>query len=386
MAGDVGAVPLPIPPFLCPPPRRSLGGNVDQEEFHRASAPVPFGSRRLSTSSNADTPDAAGSHSNFVTTSRGVSRSFLVGLLASLDASKARCTELEAQLRRERAATATLKEQLAGRDAELESVRQELQKLKDTRKQKQTQQTVADDGAIEDDCESAAQITAQPDELQELLLRLHSVASQSGDFADWQMWSTSSLPAAPATPSHSISRAAAPSPLQQLRSACQAASAAQPRAHFSPLDDPDSSGSSSTLNPAAPCPAAMPCEAAAAPCPAPTAPPHIPTDPGPLPSSPPEAPTTSTPDVSPFSPAASVPCSCGLADALQTQRRRTDAAHRALLVSSRQAQQLSDRVEELRRWSTDLQQEMKDWRTAALENHRELVRLRKGGAGPGARR
>ncbi|GFR40216.1 hypothetical protein Agub_g782 [Astrephomene gubernaculifera] len=79
---------------------------------------------------------------------------------------------------------------------------------------------------------------------------------------------------------------------------------------------------------------------------------------------------------------------------LAQERRRTDRAHAALLVSSRQAQRLSHQVAALQVRQEALLQELKDWRSACLENHRKLARLRRaaaeaveaGGSGVGGRR
>ncbi|PNH09691.1 hypothetical protein TSOC_003679 [Tetrabaena socialis] len=65
---------------------------------------------------------------------------------------------------------------------------------------------------------------------------------------------------------------------------------------------------------------------------------------------------------------------------LAAERRRTDAAHRALLVSSRQAQRLSSQLAAVTVRAASLQEELLDWRGAALDNHKVIARLRRGAA------
>ena len=58
-------------------------------------------------------------------------------------------------------------------------------------------------------------------------------------------------------------------------------------------------------------------------------------------------------------------------------RRRTDAAHRALLVSASQAHRLAAALEAERAASEALREELRDWRSCCLDNHKQLAAARR---------
>ncbi|KAG2446627.1 hypothetical protein HYH02_008201 [Chlamydomonas schloesseri] len=62
---------------------------------------------------------------------------------------------------------------------------------------------------------------------------------------------------------------------------------------------------------------------------------------------------------------------------LDAARRRTDAAHRALLVSASQAHRLAAALEAERAASRALREELRDWRSCCLDNHKELAAARR---------
>jgi hypothetical protein len=65
---------------------------------------------------------------------------------------------------------------------------------------------------------------------------------------------------------------------------------------------------------------------------------------------------------------------------LVAERQRTDRAHAALLVCSRQAARLAEQLAEVEARMADLNEELRDWRRSCLENHRELVKHRRAAA------
>ncbi|KAG2435168.1 hypothetical protein HXX76_007252 [Chlamydomonas incerta] len=62
---------------------------------------------------------------------------------------------------------------------------------------------------------------------------------------------------------------------------------------------------------------------------------------------------------------------------LAAARRRTDAAHRALLVSASQAHRLAAALEAERAASEALREELRDWRSCCLDNHKQLAAARR---------
>ncbi|GIL45654.1 hypothetical protein Vafri_2861 [Volvox africanus] len=60
-----------------------------------------------------------------------------------------------------------------------------------------------------------------------------------------------------------------------------------------------------------------------------------------------------------------------------TERQRTDRAHAALLFSSRQAARLAEQLAETKARAEALYEELRDWRRACLDNHKELVKYRR---------
>ncbi|GIL72012.1 hypothetical protein Vretimale_534 [Volvox reticuliferus] len=59
------------------------------------------------------------------------------------------------------------------------------------------------------------------------------------------------------------------------------------------------------------------------------------------------------------------------------ERQRTDRAHAALLFSSRQAARLAKQLTEAKVRAEALYEELRDWRRACLDNHKELVKYRR---------